>query len=67
MGDPPAHPVSPHRYTGHRSTTYRLDCVLNELDTHVGCASEDGHVYFWDLLEVSGGPWGGFGDIPDPP
>uniref|UniRef100_A0A8C9MF13 WD repeat domain-containing protein 83 n=1 Tax=Serinus canaria TaxID=9135 RepID=A0A8C9MF13_SERCA len=30
-------------YTGHRSTTYRLDCVLNELDTHVGCASEDGH------------------------
>ncbi|NWU21181.1 WDR83 protein, partial [Dyaphorophyia castanea] len=40
-------------YTGHRSTTYRLDCVLNELDTHVGCASEDGHVYFWDLVEGS--------------
>uniref|UniRef100_A0A8C3NSJ2 WD repeat domain-containing protein 83 n=2 Tax=Passeriformes TaxID=9126 RepID=A0A8C3NSJ2_GEOPR len=54
-------------YTGHRSTTYRLDCVLNELDTHVGCASEDGHVYFWDLLEVSEGPQGGFGDTADPP
>ncbi|NXQ40700.1 WDR83 protein, partial [Catharus fuscescens] len=40
-------------YTGHTSTTYRLDCVLNEQDTHVGCASEDGHVYFWDLLEGS--------------
>ncbi|NWI39622.1 WDR83 protein, partial [Picathartes gymnocephalus] len=40
-------------YTGHRSTTYRLDCVLNEQDTHVGCASEDGHVYFWDLVEGS--------------
>ncbi|NXD32508.1 WDR83 protein, partial [Spelaeornis formosus] len=40
-------------YTGHRSTTYRLDCVLNEQDTHVGCASEDGRVYFWDLVEGS--------------
>ncbi|XP_027563924.1 WD repeat domain-containing protein 83, partial [Neopelma chrysocephalum] len=40
-------------YTGHRSTTYRLDCVLSEQDTHVGCASEDGHVYFWDLVEGS--------------
>uniref|UniRef100_A0A8B9FLG4 WD repeat domain-containing protein 83 n=1 Tax=Amazona collaria TaxID=241587 RepID=A0A8B9FLG4_9PSIT len=40
-------------YKGHRSTTYRLDCVLSEQDTHVGCASEDGHVYFWDLVEGS--------------
>ncbi|XP_027488506.1 WD repeat domain-containing protein 83, partial [Corapipo altera] len=40
-------------YRGHRSTTYRLDCVLSEQDTHVGCASEDGHVYFWDLVEGS--------------
>ncbi|NXW25856.1 WDR83 protein, partial [Circaetus pectoralis] len=41
-------------YTGHRSTAYRLDCVLSEQDTHVGSASEDGNVYFWDLVEVSG-------------
>ncbi|XP_014813503.1 PREDICTED: WD repeat domain-containing protein 83 [Calidris pugnax] len=40
-------------YTGHRSTSYRLDCVLSEQDTHVGSASEDGHVYFWDLVEGS--------------
>uniref|UniRef100_A0A8B9S309 WD repeat domain-containing protein 83 n=1 Tax=Apteryx owenii TaxID=8824 RepID=A0A8B9S309_APTOW len=40
-------------YTGHRSTTYKLDCVLSEQDTHVGSASEDGKVYFWDLVEVS--------------
>ncbi|NWW16512.1 WDR83 protein, partial [Falcunculus frontatus] len=49
----PSSPRVPPRYTGHRSTTYRLDCVLNEQDTHVGCASEDGHVYFWDLVEGS--------------
>ncbi|XP_067170672.1 WD repeat domain-containing protein 83 isoform X1 [Apteryx mantelli] len=40
-------------YTGHRSTTYKLDCVLSEQDTHVGSASEDGKVYFWDLVEGS--------------
>ncbi|NXX16287.1 WDR83 protein, partial [Podargus strigoides] len=40
-------------YTGHRSTAYRLDCVLSERDAHVGSASEDGHVYFWDLVEGS--------------
>ncbi|KAM6100916.1 LOW QUALITY PROTEIN: WD repeat domain-containing protein 83 [Pterocles gutturalis] len=34
-------------YTGHRSTAYRLDCVLSEQDTR-GSASEDGHVYFWE-------------------
>ncbi|XP_064355383.1 WD repeat domain-containing protein 83 [Dromaius novaehollandiae] len=40
-------------YTGHRSATYKLDCVLSERDTHVGSASEDGKVYFWDLVEGS--------------
>ncbi|XP_075594291.1 WD repeat domain-containing protein 83 isoform X2 [Balearica regulorum gibbericeps] len=40
-------------YTGHRSTAYRLDCMLSEQDTHVGSASEDGNVYFWDLVEGS--------------
>ncbi|NXI46992.1 WDR83 protein, partial [Galbula dea] len=40
-------------YTGHCSTKYRLDCVLSEQDTHVGSASEDGRVYFWDLVEGS--------------
>ncbi|XP_053907823.1 WD repeat domain-containing protein 83 [Cuculus canorus] len=40
-------------YRGHRSSVYRLDCVLSERDTHVGCASEDGYVYLWDLVEGS--------------
>ena len=53
--DPPSAPP-PCRYTGHRSTSYRLDCVLSEQDTHVGSASEDGNVYFWDLVEVSAPP-----------
>ncbi|NXA57540.1 WDR83 protein, partial [Nothocercus julius] len=38
-------------YSGHRSSACRLDCVLSERDVHVGCASEDGAVYFWDLVE----------------
>lgn len=29
--------------------------MLSEHDTHVGSASEDGNVYFWDLVEVSSG------------
>ncbi|NWS64713.1 WDR83 protein, partial [Chunga burmeisteri] len=54
LGGPPPHLVPPpRRYTGHRSTAYRLDCVLSEQDTHVGSASEDGNVYFWDLVEGS--------------
>ncbi|XP_075381984.1 WD repeat domain-containing protein 83 isoform X1 [Mycteria americana] len=57
VGGAPASPrppgTPPHRYTGHRSTAYRLDCVLSEQDTHVGSASEDGNVYFWDLVEGS--------------
>ncbi|NXT37167.1 WDR83 protein, partial [Pelecanoides urinatrix] len=53
FGGSPAHPATPRRYTGHRSAAYRLDCVLSEQDTHVGSASEDGNVYFWDLVEGS--------------
>lgn len=64
LGDPQLIPCVPPRYTGHRSTTYRLDCVLNEQDTHVGCASEDGHVYFWNLVEVREGPGGGIWGHP---
>ncbi|XP_064899864.1 WD repeat domain-containing protein 83, partial [Columba livia] len=37
----------------HRSGSYRLDCALSARDAHVVAASEDGHVYLWDLLEGS--------------
>ncbi|XP_078387398.1 WD repeat domain-containing protein 83 [Cetorhinus maximus] len=40
-------------YTGHKNTEYKLDCCFNESDTHVVSGSEDGLVYFWDLVEGS--------------
>ncbi|XP_065511101.1 WD repeat domain-containing protein 83 [Caloenas nicobarica] len=40
-------------YRGHRSSSYRLDCALGAGDAHAAAASEDGHVYLWDLLEGS--------------
>ncbi|XP_043551076.1 WD repeat domain-containing protein 83 [Chiloscyllium plagiosum] len=40
-------------YTGHRNTDCKLDCCFNESDTHVVSGSEDGLVYFWDLIEGS--------------
>ncbi|KAJ8363021.1 hypothetical protein SKAU_G00118520 [Synaphobranchus kaupii] len=40
-------------YTGHRNTGYKLDCCLSNKDTHVLSCSEDGHVYYWDLVEGS--------------
>lgn len=42
-----------HRYTGHVNKGYKLDCCLSDKDTHVLSCSEDGHVYYWDLVEVS--------------
>ncbi|NWX94730.1 WDR83 protein, partial [Nothoprocta pentlandii] len=53
-GGTPTSPACPRRrYCGHRSSACRLDCVLSERDAHVGCASEDGAVYLWDLVEGS--------------
>ncbi|XP_032812862.1 WD repeat domain-containing protein 83 [Petromyzon marinus] len=40
-------------YTGHVSGRYNLDCALSERDTHVVSGSEDGKVYFWDLVQAS--------------
>lgn len=41
------------RYKGHKMKGYKLDCCLSGKDTHVLSCSEDGHVYCWDLVEVS--------------
>ncbi|KAM9818723.1 WD repeat domain-containing protein 83 isoform 1-T1 [Syngnathus typhle] len=38
-------------YTGHTMKGYKLECCLSSKDTHVLSCSEDGHVYFWDLVE----------------
>lgn len=45
------HPTA--RYVGHKNQKYKLDCCLSERDTHVVSCSEDGKVFFWDLVEVS--------------
>lgn len=45
--------VSLYRYSGHVNKGYKLDCCLSDKDTHVLSCSEDGHVYYWDLVEVS--------------
>lgn len=38
-------------YTGHKNQEYKLDCCLTERDTHVVSCSENGKVFFWDLVE----------------
>ncbi|XP_010327775.1 WD repeat domain-containing protein 83 isoform X2 [Saimiri boliviensis] len=38
-------------YKGHKNQEYKLDCCLSERDTHVVSCSEDGKVFFWDLVE----------------
>ncbi|XP_038626668.1 WD repeat domain-containing protein 83 isoform X1 [Tachyglossus aculeatus] len=40
-------------YSGHKNLACKLDCCLSEQDTHVGSGSENGKVYFWDLVEGS--------------
>uniref|UniRef100_A0A672MHK4 WD repeat domain-containing protein 83 n=1 Tax=Sinocyclocheilus grahami TaxID=75366 RepID=A0A672MHK4_SINGR len=40
-------------YSGHVNKDYKLDCCLSDKDTRVLSWSEDGHVYFWDLVEGS--------------
>lgn len=46
-------PTPTPRYVGHKNQQYKLDCCLSERDTHVVSCSEDGKVFFWDLVEVS--------------
>lgn len=49
-------PIPTARYVGHKNQKYKLDCCLSENDTHVVSCSEDGKVFFWDLVEVSRAP-----------
>lgn len=44
-------PTPTARYVGHKNQQYKLDCCLSERDTHVVSCSEDGKVFFWDLVE----------------
>lgn len=33
--------------------SYKTDCCLTNSDAHVTGGSEDGHIYFWDLVDAS--------------
>ncbi|XP_022314567.2 tyrosine-protein kinase transmembrane receptor Ror2-like [Crassostrea virginica] len=40
-----------NEFTGHQNHEYKVDSTLNCQDTHVISGSEDGFVYYWDLVE----------------
>nr|POE55717.1 wd repeat domain-containing protein 83 [Quercus suber] len=40
-------------YKGHTCKSYKLDCCLTNTDAHVTGGSEDGFIYFWDLVDAS--------------
>ncbi|GMN33353.1 hypothetical protein TIFTF001_004107 [Ficus carica] len=40
-------------YKGHTCKSYKLDCCLTNTDAHITGGSEDGFVYFWDLVDAS--------------
>lgn len=40
-------------YKGHTCKSYKLDCCLTNTDAHVAGGSEDGYVFFWDLVDAS--------------
>ncbi|XP_057531004.1 uncharacterized protein LOC130809303 isoform X2 [Amaranthus tricolor] len=40
-------------YKGHVCKSYKLDCFLTNSDAHVTGGSEDGYVFFWDLVDAS--------------
>lgn len=41
-----------YRYKGHKNSEYKIDAALTHDDAVVVSGSEDGHVYFWELVEV---------------
>ncbi|KAL8139178.1 hypothetical protein V2J09_005179 [Rumex salicifolius] len=40
-------------YKGHICKSFKLDCCLTNTDAHVTGGSEDGNVFFWDLVDAS--------------
>lgn len=39
-------------FTGHKNKEYKIDSCVMHNDTHVVSGSEDGGIYFWDLIEA---------------
>ncbi|RVX17185.1 WD repeat domain-containing protein 83 [Vitis vinifera] len=40
-------------YKGHTCKSYKMDCCLTNTDAHVTSGSEDGFIFFWDLVDAS--------------
>ncbi|KAH7672875.1 WD40-repeat-containing domain-containing protein [Dioscorea alata] len=40
-------------YKGHTCKSFKMDCSLTNSDAHVTSGSEDGFIYFWDLVDAS--------------
>ncbi|KAJ6813546.1 WD repeat domain-containing protein 83 [Iris pallida] len=40
-------------YKGHTCKSFKMDCCLTNTDAHVIGGSEDGSIYFWDLVDAS--------------
>ncbi|KAL3818815.1 hypothetical protein ACJIZ3_004720 [Penstemon smallii] len=40
-------------YKGHTCKSFKMDCCLTNTDAHVAGGSEDGYIYFWDLVDAS--------------
>ena len=40
-------------YSGHLSSSYKLDSCVSHTDAYIVSGSEDGKICFWDLVEVS--------------
>lgn len=38
-------------FNGHQNSTYKIDSCLSNNDSYVVSGSEDGYIYFWDLIE----------------
>ncbi|KAE8734942.1 Detected protein of confused Function [Hibiscus syriacus] len=39
-------------YKGHACKSYKMDCFLTNSDAHVIGGSEDGSIFFWDLVDA---------------
>ncbi|KAH9325928.1 hypothetical protein KI387_006106, partial [Taxus chinensis] len=40
-------------YKGHLCKSYKMDCCLTNTDAHIVGGSEDGYIFFWDLVAAS--------------
>ncbi|CAA3031199.1 WD repeat domain-containing 83 [Olea europaea subsp. europaea] len=40
-------------YKGHTCKSFKMDCCLTNTDAYVTGGSEDGFIYFWDLVDAS--------------